>query len=64
MVYHFIHQDVCKHFAFGDHVGKNFKEMPQLPPGASMSCVLAIPEKPNHKAKPHYFLMNNEQQLQ
>ena len=61
---HFYLQDVCKHFAFGDHVRKNFPSMPELPGGAQESNVIAIPEKPSHKAKPHYFLCNNETELQ
>lgn len=56
-------KDVCKHFAFGEHALKNFPNMPELPAGASVSNVLAVPEKPSHKAKPHYFLCNNEQEL-
>lgn len=56
-------KDVCKHFAFGEHVRKNFPSMPELPAGASLSNVIAIPEKPSHKAKPHYFLCNNETEL-
>ncbi|KAK3589091.1 hypothetical protein CHS0354_017430 [Potamilus streckersoni] len=55
-------KDVCKHFAYGEHTN-GFQNRPQVPAGASVSCLLAIPEKPSHKAKVHWFLCNNEQHL-
>ncbi|XP_060594822.1 uncharacterized protein LOC132749145 [Ruditapes philippinarum] len=56
-------RDVCKHFAYGEHAARNFRNLPPLSPGADISCILAIPERPNRHSKPHFFLMQNGQDM-
>ncbi|KAL5022438.1 hypothetical protein ScPMuIL_001593 [Solemya velum] len=55
-------KDVCKRFAYGQYTN-GMPDQPNLPGGATVDQLLAIPARNNSNAKIHWLLTNSAQEL-